>query len=333
MGYVSLVRGGARDADGPAERKRISVVDDVMISPEQEARLHALGEARIYADRPADEEELLERIGEAEIVVVSATPISARVIREARNLELIAIWSTGYNHVDVAEATRQGVFVCNVVAGTARSVAEHGVALMLGVAKRLGEADRYVRQGGYAWDALPATELQGKTCGIVGTGSIGGHIATMARGIGMRVIACTKNPSPERAAQLGLEFVALPRLLEESDVICLCAALTPETEGMIGSDEFAMMIRHPILVNVARGQLIDQEALVEALHSGQIRGAGLDVLEHEPPELDEPLLAEGRVILTPHMGGFTPEAMANLTNKCLDNVAAFIAGTPQRLVS
>ena len=314
-------------------RKRISVIDNLVIDADQLERLHSLGEASVYSSKAADEKEILERIGEAEIVVISATPISAQVIREAPNLELIAIWSTGYNHVDVDEASKQSVLVCNVPGGTARSVAEHGIALMLALAKRLREADLFVRHGGYAWDAFSATELAGKTCGVIGTGSIGSQIAKMARGIGMRVLAYTKHPSEERAARLGVEFVGLEQLLEESDVICLSTVLTPETEGMIGAEQFSRMKRRPILVNVARGQLIDQNALVDALNSGQISGAGLDVLDKEPPEKDEPLLAEERVILTPHMGSNTPEAMANLTNKCLDNVAAYIAGNPQNLVN
>jgi len=176
-------------------------------------------------------------------------------------------------------------------------------------------------------------ELAGKTFGVVGTGAIGSHVARLARCFGCRVKAYTKHPSSERAARLGVEYVPLDSLLKESHIICLCSALTQETEGLIGEREFKMMERKPILVNVARGKLIDQEALLHALRTGQISGAGLDVLAEEPPAEDEELLGEERVILTPHNGAVTPECMARLTRLCIDNVEAYLQGTPQNVIS
>ena len=313
-------------------RKRIVVLDKLIMGQDDMKRLKSLGEVTFFSDNPKDTAEILQRIGNSEIVVTGATPIKGEVVRQAPNLEMIAVWSTGYNHIDVVEASNRGVVVCNVPGGTAVSVAEHGIALALALAKRLPEADRHVREGGYDWDAFWAMELAGKTFGVVGTGAIGSHIAKLARCLGCRVLAVTKHPSAERAARIGVEYVSLDSLMRESDIICLSTSLTPETEGMIGQREFGLMVRKPILVNVARGKLIDQKALLQALRVGQIRGAGLDVLAEEPPGEHEDLLREERVIFTPHMAGYTPDAMANLTRVCCDNIAAYLRGAPQNVI-
>ena len=316
-----------------SQRKRITVVGAVTLGEADIERLQSLGELAVYDDEPEDEAEVLRRIGESEIVVTGGTPITGQVIRRAPNLEMIAIWSTGYNHVDVAAASERGVLVSNVRGFAAISVGEHAMALALALAKRLPQADKHVREGGYDWSAFWGMELAGKTIGVVGTGAIGSHVARLACCFGCRVVAYTKHPSPERAARLGVEYVPLDSLLKESHVICLCAALTHETEELIGEREFKMMERKPILVNVARGKLIDQEALLHALRTGQISGAGLDVLAEEPPAEDEELLREERVILTPHSGSVTPECMARLTRLCIDNVEACLRGTPQNVIS
>ncbi len=322
----------SKGADGRSPRKRITALG-VIWEREDIERLQSLGEATLYSDEPQDTAEILGRIGGNEIVITGGVPISGEVIRRAPNLEMISIWGTGYNHVDVAEASKRGVVVCNVPAGTAVAVAEHAMALALALAKRLPQADNYVREGGFDWSAFWGIELMGKTFGVVGTGGVGSHVARLAGAFRCRVIAFTKHPSPERAAKLGVEYVPLDTLLEESDFICLCAALNPETEGMIGWREFELMARKPMLINVARGKIVDQKALLHALRTGQISGAGLDVLAEEPPSKDEELLREERVILTPHMAGHTPEGMANITRVCMDNIAAYLRGAPQNVVA
>jgi D-3-phosphoglycerate dehydrogenase len=314
-------------------RKRIVAVEMVIVSQAQLKRLQSLGEVTIHGDDPKDTAEIIRRIGESEIVITGYTPLSGEVIRSAPNLEMISLWSVGYNHIDLSEASRRQVLVCNARGATAVSVAEHAIAMVLALAKRLPEADAHVRQGGYDWGAFLAMELAGKTFGIIGTGSIGSYVAKLARGFECRAIASTKHPSPERAARLGVEYVSLDTLLRESDIICVSVSLNPETEGIIGRQEFEKMARKPILVNIARGRVLDQQALFHALRTGQISGAGLDVLAEEPPPEDEALLREKNVILTPHMAANTPETLANLTRICIDNIAAYLEGAPQNIVT
>jgi D-3-phosphoglycerate dehydrogenase len=303
------------------------------MTEEDGQRLRALGELLVHDDRNPDEAEILRRIGPSEVIITGGVAISGHVIRSAPNLEMISIWASGFDHVDLAAASDRRVVVSNVQDYAAVAVGEHALALVFAAAKRLREADAQVREGGYDGMALPSMELCGKTFGIIGAGAVGGYLARLAQGVGCRVLAFTRRPSPQRAAQLGVRFVPLADLLRESDIVCLCAGLTPETQGMIGRPEFAMMDRHPVFVNVSRGALVDQDALLAALRSGQIRGAGLDVLAQEPPAPDEPLLREGGVIFTPHKAWVTPEAIANSTRICVDNIAAYLAGTPQNVVS
>jgi len=323
----------SRAVDDCLPATRVTVVDYFDMTQEDEQRLRSLGELTLYADRPEDDAEILRRIGDSEIVITGGVSISGEVIRSAPNLEMIAVWAAGYDHVDVAAASDKGVVVSNVTHYAAVSVGEHALALVLAVAKRLGECDKYIREGGYRGAPFCSMELAGKTFGVVGTGAIGSYVAKLARCFGCRVIAFTKHPSPERAARLGVHYVSLDDLLGESDIICMCALLTPETEGMIGRREFDMMARRPIFVNVTRGGLVDQAALLDALRTDQIRGAGLDVLAEEPPAEDEPLLREERVILTPHNAWVTPEAIANSTRICVDNIVAYLEGAPQNVVS
>lgn len=327
-------RGCSREESGlrRSRRRKIAALG-VMWERKDIERLQSLGEAIVYSDEPQDAAEILRRIGDSDIVITGGAPINGEVIRRAPKLDMISIWGTGYDHIDVAEASKRGIVVCNVPAGTAVSVAEHAMALALALAKRLREADKYVREGGFDWSAFWGIELRGKTFGVVGTGGIGGYVAQLASAFGCRVIAFTKHPSPERAVELGIQYVSLDTLLKESDFICLCASLNPETEGMIGWREFEIMTRKPVLINIARGKLVDEKALLHALRTDQISGAGLDVLAEEPPGIDAELFREERVILTPHMAWHTPDANANITNVCIDNVEAYLGGTPINVVA
>lgn len=319
--------------DDTAPLKRITIVDWFAMTDEDEQRLRSLGELSVHDDRDPDDAEILRRIGPSEIIITGGVAISGRVIREAPNLEMIAIWASGFDHVDLVAAAERGIVVSNVRDYAAVAVGEHALALVFAAAKRLRESDVQVREGRYDGMALPSMELAGKTFGIIGTGAVGSYLAGLAQGLGCRVLAFTRRPTAERAGRLGVCYVPLEDLLRQSDVVCLCAGLTPETKGMIGRREFAMMERHPIFVNVARGALVDQGALVAALRSGQVRGAGLDVLAQEPPAENEPLLHEDGVILTPHKAWVTPEAIASSTRICVDNIAAYIQGRPKNVVS
>jgi D-lactate dehydrogenase len=317
---------------------RIAVVHKVTWAPEEWLRLEAIGEVRYSPGMPSGEEEVLARIGDAEIVVAAAiVPFTARVIEGSPALRLLALLSTGYDTVDVAAARRCGVTVTNVSGCSARSVAEHAWAMALHLARRLGEADAHVRRHDFDWSAIKGLQIHGLTAGIIGTGHIGALSAAIAAGLGCRVLAFTQHPSPERALALGVTFVELPELLAQSDLILLHAALDAGTRGLLNRAAFQAMARRPILVNVARGGLIEMDALLEALESGQVRGAGLDVFWEEPPDWNsagmQRLMAAENVLLSPHCAMHTDAAFRCLNQVCFDNIEAFLSGRPTNVVS
>jgi len=317
---------------------RIAVVHKVTWTREEWLRLEALGDVRYSASLPSGEEELLARIDDAQIVVAATiVPFTGRVIEGSPALRLLAILSTGYNNVDLSAARRCGVTVTNVPGYSAHSVAEHAWAMALHLAKRLGQADAHVRRHEFDWSAIEGLQIHGLTAGIIGTGNIGARSAAIAAGLGCRVLAFTQHPSPERALALGVTFVELPELLAQSDIVLVHAALDAGTRGLLSRAAFQAMARRPILVNVARGEIVEMDALLEALESGQVRGVGLDVLWDEPPDWSSAgmrrLLAAENLVLSPHCGMHTDAAFRCLTRLCLDNIEAFLSGHPANVVS
>jgi phosphoglycerate dehydrogenase-like enzyme len=327
----------SRNQEGKVPARIISVIDTVLWEEKDWERLAQWGCVLRHEGTPSTGEEVIRRINGAQIVVVAEARISAEVIESCPKLEMISLWSTGYDHVNMEAARHHSIVVCNVPNYAAHSVAEHAMAMALALAKKLSQADKHVRSGLFSWQAIRGMELYGKTVGVVGTGSIGGKFAALAHGFGCRVLATTLHPSPERASRLGVEYVDLVTLLKESDIISLHVPLTSATEKMLGRAEFEFMQKQPILINTARGGVIDHDALVWALEEGKIQGAGLDVLWGEPPCPDDPLfqklLAMDNVILSPHCGSNTPEAFRRLTDTCLDNIAHYLAGQPTNVVT
>lgn len=317
---------------------KIAVVHKVTWTPEEWLRLEALGDVRYSPDLPSGEEELLARIDDAQIVVAAAiVPFTSRVIEGSPELRLLALLSTGYDTVDLSAARRCGVTVTNVRGASAHSVAEHAWAMVLHLAKRLGEADAHVRRHEFDWSAIEGLQIHGLTAGIIGTGHIGARSAAIGAGFGCRVLAFTKHPSPERALPLGVTFVELPELLVQSDIILVHAALDAGTHGLLNRAAFQAMARRPILVNVARAEIVEIDALLEALESGQVRGVGLDVFWDEPPDWSSAgmrrLLAAENLLLSPHCGMNTDAAMRALTKIGIDNIEAFLSGHPTNVVS
>jgi phosphoglycerate dehydrogenase-like enzyme len=317
---------------------KIAVVHKVTWTREEWLRLEALGEVRYSPGLPSGEEELLARIDDAQIVVSAAiVPFTAQVIEGSPALRLLAVLSTGYNNVDLSAARRCGVTVTNVPGYSAHSVAEHAWAMVLHLAKRLGQADAHVRRREFDWSAIEGLQIHGLTAGIIGTGHIGTRSAAIAAGLGCRVLAFTQHPSPERALALGVTFVELPELLAQSDIILVHAALDVDTRGMLSRAAFQAMARRPILVNVARGEILEMDALLEALESGRVRGVGLDVLWHEPPDWSSAgmrrLLAAENLLLSPHCGMHTDAAFRALTKLCIDNIEVFLSGHPTNVIS
>jgi D-3-phosphoglycerate dehydrogenase len=295
-------------------------------------RLSAYGEVILYRDRPADDADKHRRAKDATCLINSRSAVHwpGPVLRQLDGLRMITVCGIGTDSIDLDTARALGIVVCNVPARTAPIVAEHALALMLAAARRTSYQTELVRRGG--WRTGDNVYLRGKMLGVVGTGPIGAEVARLARAIGMAVQAWTFHPTTERSGELGIPFVSLEELLQTSDVVSLHVKLTDATRRMIGRRELGMMKRGAILVNTARGAVVDTAALVEALHSGQLGSAGIDVFDIEPVPADHPMLSCEQVVLTPHVADQNPEGMEILNQTVVDNVIAFLAGRPQNRV-
>ena len=288
--------------------------------------LEARAQVGYHPSLPPSAEVLVERIGKAEAVVNirSSVGFDEEVFVRCPRLRALSLWGTGTDHVDLEAAARHGVAVTNTPGVSAVAMAEHALALMLAVARDIPRIDARTRRG--AWPRGFVTQLHGRVLGVVGLGAIGMQTARIARGIGMRVIAWTRTPEGKPIADLGVEMVSLAELYRRSDVVSLHVRLTPETAGMVGEREFSAMKRSAILINTARGAIVDEAALLRALRTGSVRGAGLDVFDQEPLPEGHPLGAEPNVVLTPHSGGVTAEALERGLQMAVDNVFATLAG-------
>ena len=297
------------------------------------AKLSEVAEVRLFTDRPADFEEQIERVRGASAIINSRSYIQwqREAIERLPELGHITVCGIGTDSIDLAAAREYGVMVSNIPGKTAPVVAEHSFALMWAIAKQVTWYMDSMRAG--LWTKMDGVFLAGKTVGIIGTGNIGAEMARLCRAVGMNVIAWTFNPSDERAARLGVEFVEFPELLARSDVISIHIQQTPESYHMIGESELAMMKAGALLVNVARGPIVDEVALVNALNSGHLGGAALDVFEEEPLPEDHPLLDCEHAILTPHIADMTPEGLDLLNQGVVENTLAFLNGTPQNIVN
>ena len=292
-------------------------------------RLARWGEVLVHKDRPATDEEKLARVRDAEVILNSRSAITWREgdIAQLPKLGLIATCSVGTDAIDLNAARERGIVVSNQPGVNAPFVAEHMFGLMFAVATQAAVQTAALKEG--RWLLPNNAMLQRKRLGIVGTGAIGAEMARLGRAIGMEVVAWTFNPSPERAAALGVEFLSLEDLLETSDVISLHVRLSPDSTGLIGATELARMKSTAILLNGARADVVDNEALVAALHEERLFGAGIDVFAPEPVPADDPILACERVVLTPHSADQTPEAVVATNEAAVDNIIAFLQGKPR----
>lgn len=295
--------------------------------------LRTIGEVRLYDSDATDPKILAERLREADVAlnIRGRTFFTAEILGTCPKLKLISIWGTGTDNVDLPAAAARGITVTNTPGANAIAVAEHTVALMLAVAKQLVPADQAMRQGGWPRNLVP--QLRGKRLGLVGTGLIGREVAGMAKGLGMEVVAWTFHPSSQLADSLGLRYVELDELLRTSDIVSLHLRATPETRHFLDRARLAMLKPGAILLNTARGALIDEAALVECLQEKKIACAGLDVFEAEPLPAGHPLLWLPNVLLTPHAAGMTPEVIQNGLAMAVDNVERFLKGSPSHVVT
>jgi phosphoglycerate dehydrogenase-like enzyme len=299
--------------------RRVHIPDDappVLRSSAVWPRLAAQAELVYHDTLPGSEDGLVARIAEAELVlnIRSSSKFTANVLAACPRLRVISVWGTGTDHLDLVAAARRGIAVRNTPGVSAVSIAEHTLALLLAAARHIPQADAATRRG--EWPRGQSVELNGKVCGVIGLGAIGRRFAQLAKGIGMRVVAWTMHPKPDSE----IEMVELDELYRISDVISVHLRLSPETEGMIGDRQFVTMKKSAILINTARGAIVDEAALLAALGGGQIAGAGLDVFTNEPLPKSHPLTKLSNVVLTPHCAGITPEALEAGLRMAVENV-------------
>jgi phosphoglycerate dehydrogenase-like enzyme len=312
---------------------KIVVSYPIFLSDEYKRKLEALGNLIVYDSIPISTDELINRIEDADIVIAGRYGFSHRVLEASKKLKMISVWQTGYDHIDLATATKNGIVVCNVPHYAYDSVAEMVFALILNLAKRVHLADIGLRNGNFDWHNYIGIQLMGKTIGIVGLGDIGKRVAQIAQGFSMNVITYTRHCDINIAQKMSIICVDLDTLLETSDIITLHVPHTLETEHMIGTNEFARMKKSAIFINTARGKVVDEEALIKALKEKQIGSAGLDVFEREPLPLNSPLLEFDNVVVTPHIAFSSYEALEECTRVCIQNIEKFIEGKPQNVVN
>jgi D-3-phosphoglycerate dehydrogenase len=323
--------------NSPGIFMKVAIPDDIsgafQESPET-ARLKAVADAAIYSSRIPDAGELIARIRDADIVLSfrpAFTRFPAAAIAACAKLRMICISGTGVEDVDVAEASKRGIAVANVRGSSDRAVAEHALALMLDVARRVTAQDCAIRNG--IWQPQQGIELGGKTIGIVGLSAIARNLAPLCSGIGMKVLSWSRDNSPERAQRAGAVAVELGQLLAESDVVSVHMRLFPELAGFFDEAKFAGMKRGAIFINTARGELVDERALQAAIEQGHLSGAGLDVFTAQPLPPGHPLRSLRNVVMTPSSAWNTVDASARMIRQSIDNVLAFIAGKPINVVN
>ena len=283
-------------------------------------------------------EEVAERIRDADIVITNKVPVRREAIGSASNLRLIAIAATGTDVVDVAACAERQIGVSNIRNYAVNTVPEHTFALILALRRSLVayhdsvRAGRWQETGQFCYFDYPIRDLAGSTLGIIGDGVLGRAVADLGRAFGMKVLFSDYKGT----TGMGPLYTPFEQVLRESDVITLHSPLMPSTRNMISTDEFAMMARRPLLINTARGGLVDEIALERALREGQISGAGFDVVTAEPPPPDHPLmrlLDLPNFILTPHVAWASHEAVQGLADQLVDNIEAFERGQPTNMVA
>jgi D-3-phosphoglycerate dehydrogenase len=304
---------------------------EIQASPHLD-RLRPYGEVVLYTDRPHTAEEKVRRAKDATCLINSRGAISwpGDVLRQLPKLRMIAVCGIGTDAIDLPVAKELGITVCNLPGRTAPVVAEHALGLMFAVAKRAWFQTNELKSG--RWTSCDNYYLRGRTLGLVGAGNIAAEMGRLAKAVGMKVQAWSFHPSAERAERLGFDFTSFDELLRTSDAISLHVKLTTETRGLIGKREFELMKPGALFINTARGAIVDSAALVAALDSGRLGGAGIDVFDLEPLPADHPLLACTHVALTPHNADQTPEGKELLNSGVVDNVIAFLEGKPQNRV-
>ena len=304
---------------------RIAVMEPLGVEQEKFMQIarEAVGndvEIVCYDTRTTDVEELGRRGRDADIISIGNLPFPREVLEKCENVKMLAVAFTGLDHVDLKYCEERGIKVQNCAGYATTAVAELTFGLLLDLCRNIGKCDTAARNGGTK-AGLIGFELEGRTMGIVGTGAIGARVAKLAAAFGMDVIAYSRTPGKVA----GVRYVSLEELLAQADVVSLHVPLTDETRGMIGAEELALMKKTAVLVNTARGPVVDTKALADALNSGRIAGAAIDVFDKEPPlDADEPLINAKNTVVTPHVAFATDESMIKRAEIEFRNIAEFI---------
>ncbi|GAB7389114.1 D-glycerate dehydrogenase [Bacillaceae bacterium] len=289
-------------------------------------------------DIPVPHDVLKEELAEADgLFCLLTETIDAGLLEHARRLKVISNMAVGYNNIDVHAATRKGIMVTNTPGVLTETTADLTFALLMATARRLLEASAYLRRGEWkTWSPMLMTgqDVHGATIGIIGMGRIGEAVAKRAKGFDMRVLYYNRNRRPEVEEKLGATYADLPTLLKESDFVCVLTPYTPETHHLIGKDELALMKKTAVLINTSRGGVVDENALYEALTTGTIWAAGLDVFAQEPVPLDHPLLSLPNVVALPHIGSASVRTRTRMAELAAENLLQALAGhIPSNLVN
>lgn len=298
--------------------------------------LEELGEVTVYDRTP--EEKIIERVGNAEIIYINKTVLKRETLEKLSHVKFIGVLATGYNVVDAEAAKELGIVVTNIPTYGTQAVAQFTFALLLEICHHVGEHNLSVKRGewsksiDFCYWKYPLMELAGKTMGLIGLGRIGQESAKIAQAFGMEVLAFDEYPQKELENEK-LKYVDIDILFEKSDVISLHCPLFENTRGMINKENIAKMKDSVMIINTSRGALIVEKDLAEALNSGKVAGAGVDVLSEEPAAMDNPLLTAKNCIITPHIAWAPKEARERLMNIAIDNLKEFLAGKPINMVN
>ena len=296
-------------------------------------KCRALGQTRVFTARGADDEaELIKRIDRANVAINirAHAHFSDAVFAACPHLKMVSVWGTGVDNFDLEAAGRRGVTICNTPGVNAFAVAEHAIALMLATARRIPRIDREMREG--KWPREQLVQCLGKTLGVFGTGKIGARVIEIGRALGMTVLAFSARGDAAHVASLGARPASKEEILRDADFLSLCLRLAPETRGFLSRRDLAQVKKSAILINTGRGALVEREALVEALTTGKLAAAGLDVFHDEPLKPDDALLAMPNVVLSPHHAGQTPEVVRDGLLAAVTNVENYLAGKPTEVV-
>jgi len=321
---------------GTSDKMHIIVLEDIGVA---EARIKEIAEPitnqghqlTIYTDKVSDTEILKERVKDADILVIANSKLTGEVIKAAPHLKMISVAFTGVDHIDLETCKEKKLVVCNAAGYSVAAVAELAFGLMVSLLRNILPLDQATRQGGTV-GGYGQRELYGKILGVVGTGNIGSRVAELGLAFGCKVIAY--NRSEKEALQTkGVKYMSLENVLKNSDIVSIHLPLTEETRGLIDKNKLILMRPEAILINTARGPIIDNQALAEMLEAGRISGAAIDVFDMEPPlPNDYPLLRAKSTVLTPHIGYATQEAMQRRANIVFQNILAWLNHQPENVI-